>query len=161
MQVKPIYLDESNKVTWGYEMSYSAYINYHDTSILNLSKKLKDEDVIIVYNEDEVNKIKEGNIHVEYIEKECTCPNIQNDACIDIDKVIDPGISKDIDTGKISINTATKEQLQTLTGIGISKAEDIIEYRNINGNFESIEDIMNVKGIGQALFEKIKDNITI
>lgn len=133
-----------------------------DTSILNLSKKLSDEDVIIVYTKDEVKKIKEGNMAIEYIEKECNCPYIQNSACIESGKVLGNDIStnsnKDI---KISINTATLEELQTLTGIGQSKAEDIIEYRNKNGQFKVIEDILNVKGIGDALFEKIKNNITV
>ena len=49
----------------------------------------------------------------------------------------------------------------TLTGIGEKKAEDIIKYREENGEFTSIEDIKNVKGIGDSLFEKIKDYITL
>ena len=48
-----------------------------------------------------------------------------------------------------------------LTGIGEAKAKAIVEYREKNGNFKKIEDIMSVSGIGQALFDKIKDNITI
>ena len=62
---------------------------------------------------------------------------------------------------KISLNHATKEELLTLTGIGESKANLIIEYRNQNGGFKTIEEIKNVKGIGDKMFEKIKDNITI
>ena len=49
----------------------------------------------------------------------------------------------------------------TLTGIGEKKAEDIIKYREENGAFTSIEDIKNVKGIGNSIYEKIKDYITI
>lgn len=137
-----------------------------DTSILNLSKKLQDEDVIIIYTAEEVRKIKEGNIVIEYIEKECNCPDIENSACIDPDSVISDNVSKDDknemtnNTAKININTATIEQLQTLTGIGKSKAEAIIEYRSNNGLFKTIEDIKNVSGIGESAFEKIKDNIT-
>ena len=63
--------------------------------------------------------------------------------------------------GLININTATKEQLMTLKGIGESRAEDIIAYRESNQGFKSIEDIMNVSGIKDALFNKIKDNITV
>ena len=48
----------------------------------------------------------------------------------------------------------------TLTGIGDSKAEDIIKYREENGLFKTIEDIKNVSGIGDSLFAKIKENIT-
>ena len=64
-------------------------------------------------------------------------------------------------SGKININTATAEQLTELNGIGEVKANAIIEYRNNFGNFISLEEIMNVKGIGEKTFEKIKDYITI
>ena len=61
----------------------------------------------------------------------------------------------------VNINTAGSEELQTLTGIGPSYAERIIEYRSINGSFQKIEDIKNVKGIGDVTFAKIKDFITV
>lgn len=63
--------------------------------------------------------------------------------------------------GKININTATKEKLMTLRGIGESKAEDIIGYRNANGKFNAIEDIMKVSGIKEAAYNKIKDYICV
>ena len=63
--------------------------------------------------------------------------------------------------GKININTATSEELQSLSGIGESKAKAIIEYRNTNGPFNSIEEIINVSGISENLFAKIKENITV
>ena len=63
--------------------------------------------------------------------------------------------------GKININKATKEELMTLPGVGESRAESIIQYRNDVGSFQSIEDIMQVSGIKEGLFEKIKDLITI
>ena len=56
---------------------------------------------------------------------------------------------------------AAIEQLQTLSGIGESKAQAIIDYRNEFGNFKSIEDILNVSGIGESIYEKIKNNITV
>lgn len=61
----------------------------------------------------------------------------------------------------ININTASLEQLMTLSGIGESKAKSIISYREENGNFKAVEDITKVSGIGQALYEKIKDYITV
>ena len=61
----------------------------------------------------------------------------------------------------ININTATLEELDTLYGIGPSKAQTIIDYREANGDFAAIEDIMNVSGIGQATFDKIKGDITV
>lgn len=61
--------------------------------------------------------------------------------------------------GKININTASKEELKTLPGIGDAKADSIISYRESNGGFQSIEDLMNVEGIKEGVFNKIKDNI--
>ncbi|MEE8825831.1 MAG: ComEA family DNA-binding protein [Eubacteriales bacterium] len=61
----------------------------------------------------------------------------------------------------VNINTADAAALQTLSGIGASRAADIIAYRNEHGPFRSIEEITNVSGIGSALFEKIKDHITV
>ena len=62
---------------------------------------------------------------------------------------------------KININTASMEELDKLSGIGPSLAKAIIDYRTKNGPFKKIEDINDVKGIGDALFEKIKDQITV
>ena len=62
-------------------------------------------------------------------------------------------------TNKININEANVEELETLPGIGETRAKDIIEYRNTNGFFEEIEDILNVKGIGESTFDKLKDLI--
>lgn len=59
----------------------------------------------------------------------------------------------------ININTATKEDLDTLPGIGPATAQKIIDYRQEHGNFSSIEDIKNVKGIGEAKFSKMQDKI--
>lgn len=64
-------------------------------------------------------------------------------------------------TGLININTASKEELTELTGVGPKIAERIIEYRKTHGGFSSKEEIMNVKGIGEKIFEKFKDDITV
>lgn len=61
----------------------------------------------------------------------------------------------------ININTANEEQLEQLPGIGTSIATRIVNYRKENGKFNSIEDIKNVSGIGDAKFNKIKDNICV
>lgn len=63
--------------------------------------------------------------------------------------------------GKVNLNTASKEELMTLRGIGEARAEEIIRYRQQRGGFDSIEDIMEVSGIKDAAFQKIKDNITV
>lgn len=61
----------------------------------------------------------------------------------------------------VNINTATREELQKLSGIGATMAERIIEYRETQGYFISIEDIMNVEGIGEGKFDKIKNEIEV
>lgn len=65
------------------------------------------------------------------------------------------------DNGLININTATKEELTSLPGIGAGYADRIISYRSDKGAFKSIEDIMKVSGIKEKLFSKIKDKITV
>lgn len=68
---------------------------------------------------------------------------------------------QDSSSGKVNLNTADIEQITTLTGIGESKARDILAYREENGGFSSIEEIMNVQGIKEGTFEKIKDEIAV
>ncbi len=63
--------------------------------------------------------------------------------------------------GKVSINTGDIEALSSLKGIGESRAQDIIDFRKENGPFKKLEDIMQVKGIKDSLFKKIKDDIVL
>ncbi|MEW5721015.1 MAG: helix-hairpin-helix domain-containing protein [Chloroflexota bacterium] len=64
-------------------------------------------------------------------------------------------------SGKINLNTATLAELDTLSGIGPAIAQRIIDYRTQNGDFKTIEDLKKVRGIGDALFNQIKDLITV
>lgn len=159
-----------------------------DVSLLNLSKKVIDEMNIKIYSKTEVKAAKENLKKepevieiIKEIEKECICPdnNIvcndsnKNDILIEEDN-LNENISSDIDNSNkdinndksnnnaslININTATKEELMTIPNIGESKADKIIEYRNKN-RFEKVEDIQNVSGIGESIFEKIKTYITV
>lgn len=102
-----------------------------DLSKINRAQKLNDHEVVII-------------------------PNI-NDKESEIENIIPSSNDKN----KVNINTASINELDTLSGIGPSKAESIIKYREENGTFKSIEEIKNVTGIGEALFEKFKENITI
>lgn len=61
----------------------------------------------------------------------------------------------------VNINTATAQELQTLSGIGEKKAEAIITYRETNGSFQTIDDLKKVKGIGEKTFDSLKESITI
>lgn len=131
--------------------------NNANTSVLNLSKKLIDEMVIIVYSNYEVENFEKTKEEETKVLESCKTgyDNIENDACIE------PETSIETQTSKISINNASLEELMTLSGIGEAKAKSIIEYREQNGGFNSIEDIKNVTGIGDALFDQIKENITL
>lgn len=102
-----------------------------DLSKINRAQKLNDHEVVII-------------------------PNI-NDKEDEIESIIQTSNNEN----KVNINTASINELDTLSGIGPSKAEAIIKYREENGTFKSIEEIKNVTGIGEALFEKFKENITI
>jgi len=66
-----------------------------------------------------------------------------------------------VGAGKVDLNQATVEELQALPGIGASLALRIVEYRKENGPFQRIEDLMNVRGIGEKNFLKIRDRITV
>ncbi len=63
--------------------------------------------------------------------------------------------------GKVDINTASVEQLTTVSGIGPAIAQRIVDYRETNGNFSSTDEIVNVRGIGPKTFEKIKNYLTV
>ena len=132
-----------------------------DTSVLNLSKKVKDEMVIIVYSFDEVESFTETKEQEEIEQESCKNQNgIENDACIE-DSTNDTSPSSVVISGKISLNTATLDELMMLPGIGEAKAEAIIKYREEVGAFQNIEELKEVNGIGDAIFDDIKESITI
>lgn len=126
-----------------------------DTSVINLSKKVQDEMVIIIYSRDEVSRFREVKEIEKQVNDKCNQKDensLINDACIE---------SSTNTPSKVSINTATLEELMNLPGIGESKAKDIINYRETNGPFTSIEDLLKIKGIGESILAKIKENITL
>ncbi len=133
-----------------------------NTSVINLGKRVFDEMVVIIYTKDEVNnftKVKEQEVIKQ---EKCVSEDKyeKNDGCFQVDngsKSNDSNSIKEL----VSLNSATLEQLMTLSGIGEAKAKIIIDYRTEEGPFEKIEDLMNVKGIGESVFEKVKAYITV
>ena len=125
-----------------------------NTKYINLSYEVNNHDVINIYTNSEV---KSNSIKME-----CSCPNIDISSCDNSSIVTNNGTSNNVSnvSGKVNINTASKEELMSISGIGESKALAIIEYRN-NNKFNSIEDIKNVSGIGDSLYNTIKDSITV
>lgn len=168
---------------------------YYDN--INLSMKLKDEMVLVVYNKDKVNKSSNNSNKTNNVNKsskvntntsisnEADEKNIKPEYNIDValennesviekeenktTEVVKPNDNNDVvindegtSTNKlVNINTAGVKELSTLTGIGKAKAQKIIDYREANRGFKSIDEIMKVKGIGKATYEKFKENITI
>ncbi len=93
-------------------------------------------------------------------EEKIYIPCIEDDISLIEENIADNNANINTFNGKININTASKEQLITLKGIGDAFAQRIIDYRN-DKKFSNIEDIKNVKGIGDKTFEQIKDYIRV
>jgi len=128
-----------------------------NTRSINLSKKVVDEMVIIVHSKSEISDFSKTKEKETNINSNCSMEkyDLINNACIN--DIKESSGTNDL----ISLNSATKEELMTLSGIGEKKALDIISYRNLNGGFKTVEEIMNISGIGESLFAQIKDYITI
>ncbi|MCR4944241.1 MAG: helix-hairpin-helix domain-containing protein [Clostridium sp.] len=107
-----------------------------DTSSVNRAEKLKNHQLVIIPDKDSAKN--------------------------EISKVDILGKEKgNLSSSLVNINTADEKELDSLPGIGPARAKDIIRYREENGEFKSIEDIKNVKGIGENYYEKLKDKITV
>lgn len=113
-----------------------------DESCLNMARQITDGEQIVVLTLEEAASLKEAGAY-------------QYPAAAEVQASAPQG------TGLVNINTATVPELTSVSGIGESRAQAIIDYREKNGRFGSIEDIKNVDGIKDGLFSKIKDKITI
>lgn len=133
------------------------------TDYINLSKKLKDEMVIIIYTKEEISKQLEGETSVSVIDQTCICPKLENDTCISNENKItnQKEEKKETTTYPISLNHGTLEELMLLPGVGEKKAKDIIDYREKNHGFQTLGDLKQVKGIGDSTFEKLLPYITL
>lgn len=72
-----------------------------------------------------------------------------------------PSEEADLGDGRVNLNTASKEELMTLTGIGEAKAETILQYREEHGAFKTVEDLMAVPGIKEGIYNRIKEQVTV
>lgn len=110
-----------------------------DKKLVNLAQKLTDEEVIYVATVDE---------DLSLIET--TANRGEN-----------PGTSKAGDDGKVNLNTASAAELQAISGIGEKRAQDIIAYREAEGGFTSVDELINVSGIGAKTLERLKTEVCI
>ena len=131
-----------------------------NTRFISLSKILGDEDTIVIYSNKEINDAKRDN-KLE-VTAPCVCEEVKNDACYNDNTTTTTKRATTKNTSKIiNINTASVSELTNLSGIGEVKAKSIVNYRNKNGKFKTINDILKVDGISETLFSKIKNNITV
>lgn len=125
---------------------------FADTRVNNLSKKVEDEMVIIVYSKDQIANFLAVKEEEKKLNEQCNQDSLtDNNSCLVVENNVE---------GLININTATVDEIKNLPGIGDAKANDIINYRNENGLFLTIEDIKKVSGIGDSIYDQIKDLIT-
>lgn len=117
-----------------------------DEAYVNLATILLDGDKVRIPTKSEVTEMSE-----------------QGKEVVDMGVISAEGLNNSQQTvpDKVNINTAGKEELCSLPGIGQTRAESIIAYRNEKGDFLQIEDIMQVSGIKESSFQKIKDKITV
>lgn len=144
-----VYQVSADSIVWDIVNLSGGFTKNAYTKNINLSQKVKDEMVIYVFSKNEMLKMNE-NVKTDTT---CTTNIINYDNCITTEK-------NETSTSLVNINTASKEELMNVSGIGASKADSIIAYR-IKTPFSKIEDIMNVSGIGESLFDKIKKYITV
>jgi competence protein ComEA len=114
-----------------------------DQSAVNLAAKLVDGQKIVVAKINTPAKAVEGNP-----------PQVEQSSS-------QPGISTPSADNPLNLNTASQEQLDLLPGIGPTRAADIVAYRTQHGSFKTIDEIMQITGIGQAIFDQIKTLIYV
>ena len=146
-----VYQVPADSIVWDIVNLSGGFTKNAYTKNINLSQKVKDEMVIYVFSKSEMSKIN----NTVKTDTACTTNVINYDNCITTEKN-----ATETSTSLVNINTASKEELMNVSGIGASKADSIIAYR-IKTPFSKIEDIMNVSGIGESLFDKIKKYITV
>ena len=146
-----VYQVSADSIVWNVINLSGGFTKNAYTKNINLSQKVKDEMVIYVFSKSEMSKMN----NTVKTDTACTTNVINYDNCITTEKN-----ATETSTSLVNINTASKEELMTVSGIGASKAYSIIAYR-IKTPFSKIEDIMNVSGIGESLFDKIKKYITV
>lgn len=146
-----VYQVSADSIVWDIVNLSGGFTKNAYTKNINLSQKVKDEMVIYVFSKSEMSKMN----NTVKTDTACTTNVINYDNCITTEKN-----ATETSTSLVNINTASKEELMNVSGIGASKADSIIAYR-IKTPFSKIEDIMNVSGIGESLFDKIKKYITV
>lgn len=152
-------MDENSRVEDVIQKS-GGLLNTASINTVNLSKKVEDEMVIIIYTEEEIKKFLEEETRSLKQDYTCVCPKVENNACVN-NPTTNYQKTESTNSKQVSLNSGAQADFETLPGIGSAKASAIITYRTEHGSFSSIEEIKNVKGIGEAIYEKIKPYLTL
>ncbi|MCM1046931.1 MAG: helix-hairpin-helix domain-containing protein [Clostridiales bacterium] len=150
-------LDEGSRVFEGIEAA-GGFSEDASTDYVNQAQPLKDGQRLIIPTLEEVEAAKESGLYKEPWSATDT-GNSDSGAAADMGNPDAADLTNS--DGRININTAGESELSTIDGIGAGKAAAIVKYRQENGNFQSIEDIMKVSGIKEGTYAKIKDKITV
>ncbi|WP_102400126.1 ComEA family DNA-binding protein [Haloimpatiens massiliensis] len=118
-----------------------------DLNRIHMSKKLKDEDLIYVYSLGEEEK--------QFMNSNGNNSRVNNDVSVQNNQSLQD------ENEKVNLNTASEEELKTLPGVGDVTAKKIIDFREKNGGFSSIEDLMKIDRIGEKTFNKLRDKVDI
>ena len=129
-------VESNNRVIDAIERA-GGFIEEADQNAVNLAKVVEDQMVIYIPKVGE--EVQNADLNQAYVEP----------------------VAEEKTESLVNINLDGKEALMTLNGIGSSKADSILNYREENGFFQTIEEIKNVSGIGDATFENLKDSITV
>ena len=155
-----VYTLDSNSIVNDVIKLAGGITNKGTTELINLSKSINNHMVIYVATKKEVTNKKAVSNQNDTV-------SIVNDAKIEDSVGIientdnNDVVSEVISNNLININTSSLEELIKIPNIGEAKAKSIINYRDTNGLFSKIDDIKNVSGIGESLFDKIKEYITV
>lgn len=137
------------------------------TSNINLSKVVTNEMVLYVFSKSDYETVNVCDVEVLTEEGEENSSVKSDEIYIEDEINLNESIIENSDVTEsttsnlVNLNTASIDELMTLSGIGESKAEAIISYREDNGLFSTIEDLLNVSGIGDSTYDAIKDSITV
>ncbi|BGE82285.1 helix-hairpin-helix domain-containing protein [Staphylococcus petrasii] len=113
-----------------------------DVTQINLSERLTDQKMINVPSKNDANKTSSSQTSSENINGKTSTQNAPTQ-------------------NKVNLNTATESDLLNVPGIGPTKVKEILEYKQKNGQFNSVDNLKEIKGIGGKTFEKIKDYFTV
>lgn len=138
-------LDEGSRVFEGIEAA-GGFADDACEDYVNQAEKLSDGEMLVIPTLTEVEKAKEEGTYQDA----WTARSVSQEAA-----------DSSSESGLININTATESELAQISGIGAGKAAAIVSYRQENGSFAAVEDIMKVSGIKEGTYEKIKDKITV